>query len=113
MSDPVVGVNAWGWRPWGLPFYAGMAVHSVHDGSGRWSAPTPAERAEAERLYPNNLFIQNARRADALIDFHTFAFHMMCHDRPEPLCRLSGAYGRPEGAVVNPHALWAMGEDRP
>lgn len=102
-----VGVNAWGWRPWGMPFAVGMALHLMDRPRAHWSRP-PAEQAADERRYPNNQFVQNAREADRLIDLHRIALSMPCHDRPEPHARAAGAYGRPDGGFVQPHALWAM-----
>lgn len=104
-----VGVNAWGWTPWGLPFAVGMALHSMDDSPRTfWSARDPAEQTRDERRYPENLFVQNAREADNMVSLHRLARAMLCHDRPERFARMSGAYERPDGGFVQPHALWEM-----
>ncbi|HMF60924.1 MAG TPA: hypothetical protein VK595_11160 [Vicinamibacterales bacterium] len=116
MTENSVGVNAWGWTPWGLPFAAGMALHLmdatprrrwVHHDRPSWGYERETQE-DRERAYPNNHFIQNAREADELISLHRLARSTPCHDRPEPFARMSGAYERPDGAIVQPHALWAM-----
>lgn len=110
-SDRRVGVNAWGWEPWGLPFAVGMAVHLMDTGRN-WSNRDRREQTRLERTLPSNKFIQNAREADQLIFLHRLARSMPCHDRPEFHARIGGAYGRPEDGLVQPHALWAMEADR-
>lgn len=111
MAD--VGANAWGWTPWGLPFAAGMALHLMDATPRRyWASDDPGpygltHDAKVER-YPGNKFIQNGREADALISLHRLARSTPGHDRPEWLARMSGAYSAPNGAINQPHALWAM-----
>lgn len=105
-ASPTVGVNAWGWEPWGLPFAAGMAIHGMDD--ERYAPWTDDDQVEQERLYPDNQFVQNARAADDLVLLHRFARAFFCHDRPEHFVRQFGACGRPDGGLVQPHALWAM-----
>jgi hypothetical protein len=103
-----VGVNVWGWEPWGLPMHVGMALHHMDSGH-YWSARHPGEQERKERMFPDNQFIQNARAADELMFIHRLGLSMPCHDRPEFHARIGRAYGRPTGAFTQPHALWAMG----
>jgi hypothetical protein len=106
-----VGVNAWGWEPWGMSFAFGMALH-LRDKPARWSKPTPREQTEHERRFPTNPFIQNARRADEMIDFYRVALSMPVHDRPMEMALWAGAYGRPDGGRTSNPALHAMEASR-
>lgn len=109
-----VGVRAWRtWEPWGLPMAYGMALdmllrHGPWTNIGRWSKRRLSEQLDDEQRFPNNKFIKNARLADALITIHMLGCAMPVHDRPMHYAVLSGACERPDGGLVQPHALWAM-----
>lgn len=99
-----------GWKPWGLPFAVGMALHALEDlpRPHGWRALTEYEQQQRERRYPDNKFVQNEREADAWINRALLWRSMPVHDRPWHFVRLSGACGRPDGGLVQPHALWGL-----